>query len=118
MVVINLNIGYLSVITSKVVIPNKEPDIETVKELFHQGFRILDYNLTTSFTRCLGFWHPILSGVKVNSTEVSDLFLQVDSCPETHNVLCIAKWAGLGTGLLYTMNKERSILEVQFMFKL
>lgn len=109
---LTLNVGYLSVITSKVIIPNLEADIETPAELFRQGYRFIEPTAKRDTIKFINYWSSSLKASKINASIPSNVIVQVDSCSETHNPICIAKWAGLATGVLYSHKKAEFMLKV------
>lgn len=115
-VLLNINVGYLSVITSKVIIPNREADIETPSELFRQGFRFVDSNISLAGPGFIGYWRKALEAVNINASVMSNVIVQVDStCGKTHEPHCIAHWASLATGVLYLHEKIEKLLSVRIL---
>ncbi|OXA60188.1 hypothetical protein Fcan01_05275 [Folsomia candida] len=111
-VLLNMNVAYLSVITSRVIIPNREADIETPADLFRQGFRFIDSNVSSAGPGFIRYWGKYLEEARINTSVQSDVLVQVNSCGGTHDPECISKWASLATGVLYLHKKTEVLLSI------
>jgi hypothetical protein len=113
-VLMNLNIGYLSVITSKVIIPNQEADVENPSQLFQQGFRFILQNISLAGVGFVQYWGKYLEAVKINTSKISNIVSQVDTCPETFDPICLSMyWPDLATGAKYLHKKTEILLSVR-----